>query len=74
MSSNANFCEWNAVDENNIDNGMEWKILQACCSGYREAIITQIEPVERGYYKACMALIRKKFHKLVIVLQSYDVN
>ena len=43
-------------------------------SGYREAIITQIESVEREFYKACTGMIRKKSYELVNVLQSYDVN
>ena len=64
----------NVVDENNIDNGMEWKISQTRCSGYRKEIITQIGSVERGYAKACTGVIRKNSYELVHFLQSYDVN
>ena len=53
---------------------MEWKISQARCSGYRKGIITQIGSVERGYYKVCTGVIRKKLYELVHFLQSYDVN
>ena len=40
----------------------------------RRAIITRIGSVERGYYKACTGVIRKKSYELVYFLQSYDVN
>ena len=53
---------------------MEWKILQTPCLGYRKAIITRIELVEGGYYKACTGVIRKKLYELVHFLQSYNVN
>ena len=40
----------------------------------RRAIITQIGPVEQGYYEACTGIIRKKLYELVHFLQSYDVR
>ena len=56
----------------NIDNGME--SAEKDYSASRRAIITRIESVERGYYKACTGIIRKKLYELVHILQSYDVN
>ena len=46
---NATFFEWTLLIENNIiENGMEWKILKNRCSLYSEATLTQIRSVKPG--------------------------
>ena len=56
---------------------MEWKISQARCSGYSEAITTKKETLYRRDKETCVkctGIIRKKLYELIHFLQSYDVN
>ena len=53
--------------ENNIDHGIEWKISQTRCSGYREAITARIESIKRQDKEACTGVIcNRKSYELVL--------
>ena len=63
----------NVVEKIIFDNGRLEK-SKRLSSASRRVIITRIGSVERGYYKACTGVIRKKLYELFHFLQSYDVN
>ena len=63
-----------SFEQNNIDNGIQWKILQTLCSVLREAIITRVGSVEQGYNEACAGEIRKKLYEFVYFLRTYDLQ
>ena len=57
-----------------FDHGMEWKISQVWCSGYREAIITRIQSIKQKDKESCTGVIRKKLYELDHFLSLYDVD